>query len=222
MFFESDVSYAEKAIKLYNDRVRLDSVFCDLAKTEDKTVTVSFENDAGVIRNFVPSALRLINAGINVLAVCKAESLGALREECYKNGAVCHGTEYRKNSAQTVDKIAKSSSKRGALASLYVHGDEKALAAKIATREKSGALVYLTLSGGIILNGKPFPTVISSEVCDTISKRLNSRYLSLASEAIRGGADTVAVIDGSQKDALAFYSVGHGFVGTVIKRDKNA
>ncbi len=252
MYFEngeapvlSDVSAALRAIKEYDSRLSLDTVFSALSERRGDMITVSFENHSDIIVNLALSAVRLLRAGIALIAVSGEESAETLREQCYKNGIICNfisletkNDVYEPHKPKTdVSHFAKdkkrlriadsgirtaayASAKRGALTVATVKGDVKTRAAEISVREKSDALVYLTRSGGIILNGKPLRSVISEKNAALISEKFGSPLLSLACEAVSGGVGAVAVIDGRESHSLAFFGTGAGCCGTVIKKEK--
>ena len=221
-YYESDVSSTKSAIKHYDDRISLDTVFSELKQNKGKTFTVSFEEHRDVIESLAFSGTRLLGVGIIPIAISTVGGAKALRETCYKLGTVVHTLSYSAATLSEIKGTAEKVSKRGALTVIAVDGDEKAAASEISAREKSDALVYLTRSGGILLNGRPFPSVISEKACESISERFSSRYLTLALNTVKRGVGAVAVIDGRQRDALSFYGVGHGYMGTVIIKDKKA
>ncbi len=231
----SDVSATLKAIKKYDSRLSLDTVFSGLYSRRGDMLTVSFENHDDIIGNFAASSVRLLRAGIIPLAVCGEESAETLREHCYKNGVAAHFISYKTDlykqqadaspfgksqNATNIRSIASASAKRGALTVAVVRGDVKKAAAEISVREKSDALVYLTRSGGIILNGKPFQSVISEKNAALISEKIDSPFLKLACTAVSGGVNAVAIIDGRINNALAFFGTGADCGGTVIKKEK--
>ena len=240
----SDVSAAMRAIKVYNSRLSLDSVLSGLTEKRGQMITVSFENHEGIISDLSFSAAKFLQAGVIPLAVCDKESAETLKEQCYKNGiasflvsetktakikADAYGSELTPPNLEASEscqnglsmrEIAFASAKRGALTVAVVSGDVKARAAEISVREKTDALVYLTHGGGIILNGKPFRSVISESTAALISKKFSSPYLTLACNAVSGGTKAVAVIDGSKESLLTFFGAGAERSGTVIKKEK--
>ncbi len=244
----SDVSATLKAIKKYDSRLSLDTVFSGLAGRKGEMITVSLESHEDIIENFALSSARLIHAGITPLAVCEEESALSLREHCYKNGVAvcfinCKGEAYNfykenndsplayeyhdvaflfhtRQSSVNIRAVAEAAARRGALTVTVVKENVKKTAAKISVREKSDALVYLTRSGGIILNGKPFHSVISDKNASLISERIDSPLLKLACKAVSGGVGVVAVLDGREANSLAFFSAGADCGGTVIKKEK--
>ena len=244
----SDVSATVHAITLYNSRLSLDSVLSGLTEKSGQVITVSFENHDDIISNLSFSVAKFLQAGIVPLAVCDKAGAEALRGQCYKNGvatffvsetksvnasfteqnayisqtrsSALSGSDAGENGISIRD-TAYASSKRGALTVAVVSGDVKTKAAEISVREKTDALVYLTHGGGIILNGKPFRSVISESTAALISEKFDSPYLTLACKAVSGGTKTVAVIDGREKSLLALLGTETSCIGTVIKKEKS-
>ncbi len=240
----SDVSAALRAVNAYNSSLSLDSVLSGLTEKRGQIITVSFENHVDIISNLSFSVAKFLQAGIVPLAVCDKAGAETLREQCYKNGIATfsvsetevpyikaekyasesqtlnHAVSENCQNGISIRDTAFSSAKRGALTVAVVKEDVKAKAAEISAREKTDALVYLTRGGGIILNGKPFRSVISESTAALISRKFSSPYLTLACRAVSGGTKTVAVIDGREKSLLTFLGTETNYIGTVIKRKK--
>ena len=212
-----DVTLTLEALKSYNDRLSLDTLFSGLTRKDFETVVVSFEKSAKIIESFSDTVFYLLRAGITVIAVCDEGYADLLRECCYKNGIACHFSDLHMSVGIRAEAI--SSVKRGALTVVPVKGSAKADSVKISIREKADSLVYLTQGGGIILSGRTLSSVFSEKTAAVIAEKTHAPYLRDALIAVRGGVKQVAVIDGREKNALAFYSSGSGFTGTVIKKD---
>lgn len=226
-----DVTLALRAIARYNDRLSLEALFSGLGERVGEHITVSLDGGEDIIESFAVSAERLVRAGIAVTAVCDAKDAEKLREQCCKSGTAVLVTPYpslsvsSENGASPCDRgasferIALSAAKRGAVTAVAVKGSVRNAAAEIAVTAGSGALVYLSRSGGILLKGRAFPSVLSERAASLISEKTDSEHLRLALKAIRGGVGSVAVIDGRRKNALELYGIGR-CDGTVIKRNK--
>ena len=253
-----DVRASLNAIKRYNERLSLDTLFSGLSDKSGETFTVSLEAHKDVVKSFSETVPRLLRAGMTIITVCDEGAAEGLRESCYKNGTVCnfisfdpYGPKKSKvslceapsadpqgtlaNAASVcahgdaqpiifssdtlgIKEEARHSSRRGALTVVTVKGDVKRIASEISVREKSDSLVYLTQSGGIIISGRVFQAVLSEKSAAAISEKVDCSYLDYALLASKGGVKTVAVIDGREKDSLAFYGIGSGYIGTVIKK----
>ncbi len=220
----SDVSITKNAIKNYNKRLSLDRLFSKLSKKKGKCITVCADQHEDIIENFAESAFKLLHAGINIIAVCSKKSEQILKESCFKNGIICNILEFNflkhgKNPKLTdIEKHIDGPSEIGMSAVIIEKDEVKRAAVEISIREKTDALVYLTRSGGIILNGRVCASVFSERGATVISEKIDSEYLKLALRATEGGVKTVAVIDGREKYGLAFYGIGSGYNGTVIKK----
>ena len=220
-----DVSATLNAIKDYDSRLSLNTVFSKLSDSKGRLVTVSLEDSVRVIENFSADASEFLKSGVTLIAVCSSKAFKTLKDSCFKNGIVCYSSEYKRHPLPTstysppeIKAAARSASERGAVYILTVKSDIKKAASEISVREKADALVYLTHSGGIIFNGKKLPSRLSEKSAAAVCERINSPYLKASLEAIRGGVNTVAVIDGCRENALALYGAASTYNGTVIKK----
>lgn len=217
----SDIILAKRAIKRYDGRLSSDILFSGLCEKAGKRFTVSLENDADIIAGFAVSAKRFLKMGIAVTAVCGRESAEALREMCLKSGLKCLFFDCGDTDLQYTanGEIAFNTAESGALSVFTVNKNEKTASAEISVREKSDALVYLTRSGGILLNGRVLRARISEKTAAVIAERIESEYLMSALKAISGGVKTVTVADGREKNALELCGIGRSREATVIKKD---
>ena len=206
----SDLELAKSVISEYNARISLDTIFRNVSENREKTVTVVTENGSDIAENLAFAVSLSLKNGVFCVAACKKESLSKIKDACFSYGTVCE--EVKNVSEEEV----KSLSRRGALALYEVSGDLIGDGAKLAVSLKSDFLVYLTRSGGILLNGRiPLPKLaLSSAELITLGEKC--AYLPEMVYAARSGVKSCAVLDGREKNSLALHLSGNQVFGTLL------
>lgn len=206
----SDLELAKSAVSEYNAKISLDAIFRNVSKNRGKMVTVIAEKGTDIAENLAFSASLLLKNGVFCAAVCKKEAFFDIKNACFGVSMICEKLE------RPSKESLKALNKRGSLAVFETAGELIGNGAKIAVSLKSDILVYLTRSGGILLNGRIPLQKLSLSSAELITLSDECAYLPEIVYAVKNGVKSCAVLDGREKNSLALHLSGACTLGSLL------
>lgn len=210
-FCESDLVRSKKAIDKYNSRISITNLFSDISKRQGEKLCVCICKNENALDNFAESVAILLSSGIELTAVCETDSFSYLRDTCYKNGVILYKIDLNTHIGNEVHHPPY-------VKVLTVNENLEENGMRYALDVKADSLVYLTCSGGILLNGNNISSDISFDYMKNVMLHTKSPYLREINTALENGVKECAVIDGNQRYGIALFCYGKGYSGSVIKK----
>ena len=209
---EDDISVARSAIEDYDLQSELKTVLAEIPGVKGKRTLVSIGAGDNVARQLAASLGTLVGIDTEVYVICERESLETIRELCYKEGVgVLDASE--------ADMEAVRGAARSGIVPIFAVNDRKKSVFAITGAMKFDHLVYLESGEGIIFNGNSLPCSVTLRRARVILRMLPSNEAEGAISVFKHGVETVAVLDGRRRNALASFLCGGGVMGTVVRRD---